>query len=86
MIMAGIGRACFESSCRINHFGMKPDSGGSPPRDKRVIKVRMVRSGDLDEEVAIELILVELNVLNRRKVVRVMIIYRSRLSCVRLGE
>lgn len=85
-MVAGIARFCLVSSCKINHFGINPESGGRPPRESRVIKVITVRRGDLTVEMAIELILVESKSLKRRKVVRVIIIYKERLSLVRLGE
>lgn len=86
MIVAGMARSCLVSSCKINHFGINPESGGRPPRESRVIRAIIDKRGDLIVEVAMELILVELNNLNRRKAVRVIIIYRARLSWVRLGE
>lgn len=78
-------RFCFVSSCRISHFGINPDNGGRPPSDSRVIRAMIDRSGDFDDDDAIELIFVELNVLNSKNVVRVIIIYRIRFSCVKLG-
>ena len=85
MIVAGINRLCCVNSWRISHLGINPESGGNPPRERRVSKVMMDRRGDLVDDEAIELILVELKILNRRKVVSVMVIYRIRLSKVRLG-
>lgn len=85
-MVAGIFRFCLVSSCKINHFGIKPERGGKPPRDRSVIRVIVERSGDLIAEIARELILVVLRSLKRRKVVRVIIIYKARLSCVRFGE
>lgn len=52
---------------------MKPESGGRPPRERRVNRVIIDRSGDLVEDEAMELILVELKFLNKRKVVSVII-------------
>lgn len=80
IMVAGIIRFCLVNSCKISHLGMKPVRGGSPPKERSVIRVIIVSMGDLVVEIVMELIFVELNVLNRRKVVRVMIIYNIRLS------
>lgn len=74
MTVAGIIKFCLVSSCKISHFGIKPDRGGRPPRERRVMRAIMESKGDFDEDEEIELILVELSVLNRRKVVEVIII------------
>jgi len=59
-------KPCFVSSCRISHFGMKPVSGGKPPRESRAKGVRDVRAGALAQEVARVLMFVELVSLNTR--------------------
>lgn len=71
--MAVRARSCFVSSCRISHFGMKPVSGGRPPRDRRIRGVRDVRIGALAQDVANELIVVVLLSINTRKVEEVII-------------
>lgn len=84
-MVAKINRFCFASSWRISHFGKKPERGGSPPKERRVSSVIIDRRGDLVVDEAMELILVELKVLNRRKVVSVKRIYKIRLRRVKLG-
>lgn len=64
---------------------MKPESGGNPPKERRVNKAIIDRRGDLVDDEAMELILVELKILNNRKVVSVMMIYKIRLRRVRFG-
>lgn len=66
--MAGIRRSCLVSSCRISHLGMKPESGGSPPSESRVVKAMIESSGDLVVDVEIELIFVELSELKSRNI------------------
>ena len=50
---------CASSSSRVSHFGMKPDRGGSPPSDSRVIIVRGARIGDGADVVRSWVVLVE---------------------------
>lgn len=64
---------------------MKPERGGNPPKESRVSKAIIDRRGNFVDDEAMELILVELKVLNNRKVVSVMMMYRIRLRRVRLG-
>lgn len=51
----------FVISWIIIHFGINPDSGGSPPIDKRVMRIRTVITGilfqvcDSDSVVVVEL-------------------------------
>lgn len=85
-MVAGMARFCLVNSCKISHFGINPESGGSPPRESNIINEIMDRRGDLTMDIAIELILVELSILNSRKAVMVIIIYNVRLSWVKLGE
>ena len=56
----------------ISHFGMKPVSGGRPPRERRIRGARAVNTGALDQEVARELRFVALFNLNVRNVEEVM--------------
>lgn len=65
--MAVGARFCLASSCKINHFGMKPVSGGRPPSDRRVRGMRDVRMGALVHDVARVLIVVDLFNINTRK-------------------
>ena len=58
--MAVSTRPCLVSSSRMNHFGINPESGGSPPSESRIKGVREVIMGVLAEEVAKALIVVEL--------------------------
>lgn len=55
------------SSCRISHLGRKPERGGRPPRERRVMGKRAVRRGAFDQEVPRELMVVALLSLSVRK-------------------
>lgn len=61
-----------DSSCKMSHFGIKPVSGGSPPRERRTRGVKAVSAGAFVQEVASELIFVALFNLKTRKVENVM--------------
>lgn len=39
-------RSLFVNSCRINHFGIKPVNGGSPPNESSVISSIVMSRGD----------------------------------------
>lgn len=65
-------RSCFVSSWRISHFGMKPVSGGSPPRDRRMRGISDVIIGVLAHEMVKEPIVVVLLSIKIRKVDAVM--------------
>lgn len=65
------GSCCFVSSCRISHFGIKPVSGGRPPRDSRVSIVVTVITGVFDQVRANVLIFVVIRYLNVMKAVPV---------------
>lgn len=60
----------FVSSWMIIHFGINPDSGGSPPIDRRVISIRLVMTGvlfhvcDNDSIVVVELWMKNMNIVN----------------------
>lgn len=72
MIVAVSGRFCVVSSCRISHFGMKPVSGGRPPRDRSVRAAVEVMIGVFGQAIASVLIFVaevNLNVRNAAAVV-----------------
>lgn len=73
MIVAVVGRFCVVNSCKINHFGIKPVSGGRPPRDSRVRAAVAVSKGDLGQDMASVLIFVVDIKLNVRKAVAVII-------------
>jgi len=79
-------RSCLDSSCKISHFGAKPESGGRPPRDNRRRGVRAVSTGVFDQEVVRELMVVALLSLNTRKVENVIIIYMRRAMKLSWGE
>ena len=66
-------------------MGAKPVRGGRPPRERRASGARALRAGNLAQEVASELTLVESNVLNVRNAEDVMIIYVARARTVREG-
>lgn len=63
---------CLVSSWRISHLGINPESGGSPPRERRIRGVMAVRAGVLAQEVAKELTFVDLFILNTMNVEKVM--------------
>lgn len=84
--MAVRGRFCLVNSWRISHFGVKPVSGGRPPRDKRIKGVRDVIVGIFAQEEARVLILVDLFSLKTRKAENVIIKYVIRAKRVREGE
>lgn len=52
---------------------MKPVRGGSPPKERSVIMDMIVSSGDLVDEMVIELIFVVLLVLRRRNIDEVIV-------------
>lgn len=69
-------------SCRINHFGKNPVSGGSPPSESSVREARAAMEGALVQAIASVLIfVVDIN-LNTKKVADVMIKYVIRTSIV----
>lgn len=57
----------------MSHFGIKPVSGGSPPRERRTRGAREVMTGVLVHEVAREFTLVALLILKTRNVEKVII-------------
>lgn len=70
MIAIMVGRirlSFFVSSWIIIHFGINPDSGGSPPIDRRVTRTRIVITGilfqvcDSDSVVVVELAINSVN-------------------------
>ena len=65
---------------------MKPVSGGSPPRDRRISGVREVITGIFAQEEARVLMLVDLFSLKTRNAENVMIKYVMRARSVRDGE
>ena len=67
------GSPCVANSCKINHFGIKPVSGGRPPRDSRARAAVVVIMGALDQLIASVLIFVVFINLNVRKVADVII-------------
>lgn len=70
--MAVGARSCLVSSCKINHFGMNPVSGGKPPSERRIRGVRAVSAGAFVHEIASMLMLVDLFSLNTRNAEKVM--------------
>lgn len=65
---------------------MKPESGGKPPRERRMRGVSAVSAGALVQEAARALILVALLNLNTRNVEKVMVRYMKSVRRVRAGE
>lgn len=83
--MAVRGRLCFVSSCKINHFGINPVSGGSPPSESSTRAVVAVRAGFLDHATARVLILVVDEIFRVRKAADVIMIYVNSASRVSWG-
>lgn len=83
--MADSGSPCFASSCKMSHFGIKPERGGRPPSDNSTRAVSAARVGDLVHEIARVLMVMELLVFSVRNAEDVMIIYRERLRSVSEG-
>lgn len=83
--MAVIGRFCFASSCRINHFGMNPVSGGKPPNDSSTRAVVVVRVGFFDQIIVRVLIFVVDDVFRVRNAADVMKMYVPRARRVSCG-
>lgn len=75
-----------ESSCRISHLGIKPVSGGSPPKDRRIRGASEVRMGVLAQDVASAFTLVDLFNLKTRNIEKVIMKYVKRARSVREGE
>lgn len=65
---------------------MKPDRGGRPPRDNKIRGVIAVRAGVLAQEIARELMFVDLLILKTMNVEKVIAKYRSRVRSVSWGE
>lgn len=63
------------SSCRISHFGMNPDSGGRPPRERRARAAVVAIMGVFDQLVDSVLIFVVCISLNVMNIADVMIMY-----------
>lgn len=79
-------RPCEASSCRINHFDIKPVRGGRPPRDRRTGGRRVVIIGAFAQEMASVLIVVALLNLNTRKAEKVIRKYVNRERSAKGGE
>lgn len=72
--MAVSGSPCLVSSCRINHFGINPVSGGSPASDSIVAMLIAVRMGAFVQLIARVFIFVVDIVFSVMKAVYVIII------------
>lgn len=84
MIVAVAGRSCFVNSCRINHFGMNPVSGGSPPSDNITKVAIAARIGLFGQVVVRVLIFVADNtfkVRNAADVIKIYVPKAIRVSC-----
>lgn len=79
------GSSCFVNSCIINHFGMKPVSGGRPPRESKMRAATVVRVGVFVQASVRVLIFVVIIVLNVRKAAAVMMMYVPRERRVNWG-
>lgn len=86
MIDAVRGRFCLVSSWRMSHLGIKPVSGGRPPRESSVIIAIVVIMGVFDQVRVSVLSFVEVTFLNVRKVAVVIAMYRIRFRMARFGE
>lgn len=58
----------------IIHFGMNPDSGGSPPIDRRVTRIRVAITGILFQVCDSDKVVVAELAINSENIVEVMII------------
>lgn len=81
--MANGARSCFVSSCKINHLGINPVSGGRPPSESKMRGVKQAIIGALVHEVAKALMFVALFNLNKRNVENVITIYVKRAISVK---
>lgn len=72
--MAIIIICCLVSSCRINHFGINPVSGGRPASDIRVSIIRVFMVGSFVHEVIIIEILFVSRSLIIKNIVEVMMV------------
>lgn len=68
------GRPCFDNSCRMSHLGMKPVSGGRPPRERRTRAVVIAIVGFFGQVRASVLIFVVIVILKVRKAAEVITI------------
>lgn len=84
--MAASPKSCFVNSSRISHFGMKPVRGGSPAKDRRINGAVAVKLGFLVQEMAKELIVVDLIIFSVRKAEEVIFKYKIRFMRARGGE
>lgn len=83
--VAAGARFCLESSCRINHLGIKPVIGGRPARDRSTRGVRATSAGAFAQEMASILMLVALVSLRVRNVAVAAAMYTKTVSVVREG-
>ena len=79
------GRFCLVSSCRINHFDMKPVRGGRPPRDNKTRAVVATKIGFFDQIAVRVLIFVADEIFRVRKAADVKKTYMSSARRVRWG-
>lgn len=83
--VAVVGRLCMVNSCRVSHFGIKPVSGGSPPKDISKIKRKVEVGGEIVQEVVRSLIFFAVVSIRVIKVVVVIKRYRNRLRSMMFG-
>ena len=76
--MAGRGRFCFTISLITSHLGIKPESGGRPPRERRTGVNVAARMGVLAQEVARLFRLVQLKAFRVKNAMEVIVIYNVR--------
>ena len=85
IIVAVSGSCCFAISCRINHLGINPVNGGSPPSDRRVRAMVDASIGAFDHIVVMVIIFVVDVIFNDRNAADVINKYMVRVSSVRCG-
>lgn len=74
MTTANRERPCLASSSRINHLGINPVRGGSPPKESSVIAARGARTGNLVQDKASVPMFIEEVILKVRKAAEVIVI------------
>lgn len=83
--VGGIIMLFFVSSWMINHLGIKPDSGGSPPRDNIKVRITEVIKGNLFHVWERDRVVVDELRMNNMNVDRVIRIYRARFRTIIVG-
>lgn len=83
--MAGPARSCLTISKMTSHFGMNPERGGRPPRERSSGVNMVAMEGDLVQEVARPFRLVQLKSFRVKKATEVMKMYKKRFRRAKEG-